>query len=62
MTLTEDQAMLLWRAALKTGQVPLTLANDAGSKYTTWGTLATAAENLRAALDIVEQVRRELVK
>lgn len=62
MTLTEDQAMLLWRAALKTGQVPLTLANDAGAKYTTSTALATAAENLRAALDIVEQVRRELDK
>lgn len=62
MTLTEDQALLLWRAALRAGQVPITLANDAGAKYATPTALATAAENLRAALDIVEQVRRELDK
>ena len=62
MTLTDDQALLLWRAALRAGQVPITLANEAGAKYATPTALETAAENLRDALDLVEQVRREINK
>ena len=60
MTLTNEQALLLWRAALRAGQVPITLANDAGAKYASPTSLEHAAENLRAALELVEQVRREL--
>jgi len=62
MTLTDDQALLLWRAALRAGQVPITLGNEAGAKYATPTSLDHAAANLRDALELVEQVRRELDK
>jgi Tfp pilus assembly protein PilF len=60
MKLDAEQALRLWRAALKADGNSTSLAHSAGSAYITTVELDNALKSLRQAVEILEQLRREI--